>query len=384
MLIRAISIKNIFLLCSCWNLHRLLMLLSLTTVLQSTILFNIVTACIVVPPCQCFANTISCSLQRLAEVPFVQTSSSHDIWKEFDLSQNFIRHLPPDYFRLIKVRKLNLHYNMIKTLVGDDTFQGLNHTTMMDLSHNHLYLLSGPVFSGMPLLYHLNLSYNRIAFIRNEVFANLRQLNVLDLEENDLSIIPSAAILDLNSLTWLSLRENRIAEVSNNGFKTLTKLTYLDLGKNTAPLKIHRKSFCGLEPRVVHREGNTINWSGLRTLRLDYNGLTSLDHCILHAMWTLTVLDLAGNMVNCDCHVLSALQNSRVVSSVMQLCLMFADKSSFLNCSLRSLENNRAECDKRCQPSNSTNQCEKFFHCYDAALLALLVMYLYHCISPHF
>ena len=55
---------------------------------------------------------------------------------------------------------------------------------------------------------------------------------------------------------------------------------------------------------MLSSEPGVIDYTGLSTLRLDLNGLTTLSSCLTQRMWTLSSLDISGNPLHCDCSLL--------------------------------------------------------------------------------
>ena len=45
---------------------------------------------------------------------------------------------------------------------------------------------------------------------------------------------------------------------------------------------------------------------GLTSLRLDHNGLTTLNPCVIKVIWSLRRVDISGNPLVCDCQLVDA------------------------------------------------------------------------------
>ena len=265
------------------------------------LLFDVVAGdCPAYPPCHCIGDRfVDCALKRLHEIP--QFSVFQHTWRELNLSDNLVTSIPDSVFAKVHVYTLDLSSNMIKTM-NKYGFRSATHIVTLDLSHNIIEYLPDHVFSSMTNLKTLRLRYNKLYYIKPNVLIKLKQLYELDLRGNSFNKIPSKSLRHLTSLKRLILRDNRLKELESFTFQGLV-LEYLDLGDNIAPFQISKTSFCGLDPRVVHSEPSVIEWSGLQTLLLDHNGLSSMNPCLSSVLWTLRHIDLSGNPLRCDCRL---------------------------------------------------------------------------------
>lgn len=253
-------------------------------------------------PCHCISNhTVYCAFLRLDALPYFL--EFRGVWLELDLSENFISHLPSGGLDGTKIRHLKINRNSIKS-ISADAFRGIEGLAVLDLSHNYLTDIADGIFAGLAELKTLRLQYNQLADVNAKAFVDIPHLLELDFQGNDMKVVPSEAIGVIRRLKRLNLRNNRLHGIHPFAFRRLS-LELLDLGDNLSPLFIHRDAFCGLEPRVVSSEPGAIDWSGLNTLLLDHNGLTSINPCITRMIWTLEVVDVSGNPLRCDCEVLA-------------------------------------------------------------------------------
>lgn len=259
--------------------------------------------CLMTPPCGCLPDSlVYCAYKGIQSIP-PYGQSPEIIWKQLDLSENFLTTIPDSGLKGIKVEYLNLARNAISKLYGE-SFSGLPETVTLDLSHNHLKDLPPRFLQPMAKLSTLRLKFNQISSITPEAFLGAQHITEVDLTGNDLSSVPGAAIRLLSSLRSLIIRSNNLKSVDPYSFYNLP-LEYLDLGNNGASVDIHQSAFCGLDPRVESSEPGVTDWSGLHTLRLDHNGLREMDPCVTKMLWTLTTVDLSGNPLHCNCQLLT-------------------------------------------------------------------------------
>ena len=232
--------------------------------------------CPTVVPCFCQGDkAVSCSYQSLKELPdFLEFT---EVLKELDLSENFLLVLHDNGFNGVKVKSLRLERNMIR-LIEQGSFNGLSMLESLDLSHNSLTSIPSRIFKDMPVLHILRLKYNAFRTIGEESLTGLSGLHELDFTGNLFHSVPTSSLCKAPKLKKLLLRHNKIHKLKPYTFNGLS-LDYLDIGANEAPLIIEPDAFCGLDPQVLSSEPGVIDYTGLSTLRLDLNGLTTLSSC---------------------------------------------------------------------------------------------------------
>ena len=226
----------------------------------------------------------------------------HRSLEELDLSENFLLVLHDNGFNGVKVKSLRLERNMIR-LIEKGSFNGLSMLESLDLSHNSLSSIPSRIFKDMPMLHIQCFKYNALRAIGEESLAGLSGLHELDFTGNLFHSVPTSSLCKAPKLKKLLLRHNKIQKLKPYTFNGLS-LDYLDIGANEAPLIIEPGAFCGLDPQVLSSEPGVIEYTGLSTLRLDLNGLTTLSSCLTQRMWTLSSLDISGNPLHCDCSLL--------------------------------------------------------------------------------
>ena len=282
-------------------------LLPLVSLLLSVLCVSLtMTICPTPLPCHCIGNqVVYCAFLRLAALPYFLDFKQS--WQELDVSENFIAALPAGGLRGVRARLLKLNRNSVRSIAAG-AFVGVEDLAVLDLSHNYLRDLPPAVFAPLVDLRTLRLAYNQLTAIGAGAFDAIPHLYELDLQGNDLAAVPSRALAAVRRLRRVNLRNNRLRTIDAYAFAGLA-LEVIDAGDNTSPMAVHRDAFCGLAPRVVAAGGGVepsiIEWSGLHTLLLDHNGLTTLNPCITRTIWTLHVVDVSGNPLRCDCRLLS-------------------------------------------------------------------------------
>ncbi|XP_048219709.1 amphoterin-induced protein 1 [Perognathus longimembris pacificus] len=158
--------------------------------------------------CLCASNILSCSKQRLPNVPQAL----------------------PSYTAL-----LDLSHNNLSRLRAEWTPTRLTHLHSLLLSHNHLNFISSEAFSPVPNLRYLDLSSNQLRTLDEFLFSELQQLEVLLLYNNHIVTVDRSAFDDMAQLQKLYLSQNQISrfplELVKEGNK-LPKLMLLDLSSN--------------------------------------------------------------------------------------------------------------------------------------------------------
>jgi hypothetical protein len=258
--------------------------------------------CLMTQPCSCRdQGVVYCVYRNLKTIPFYGEFPDV-VWKQLDLSENFLSAVPNAALKGVRVTYLKMKGNLISDL-HPDSFEGIQDLEILDLSHNYLSELPPHFLHPLQDLRLLELMFNQISEISPATFWGATRLKELDLTGNELTTIPDKALRMLTGLERLILRSNKLKKIQPNSFYHIP-LQYLDVGDNGAPVAIDRNAFCGLDPKVETREPGVTEWTGLTTLRLDHNGLNAIDPCITKLLWTLTRVDLSGNPLHCTCNLL--------------------------------------------------------------------------------
>lgn len=251
-------------------------------------------------PCHCIGDQeIYCAFKRLATMPeFLNFAFT---WRVLNLSENFLKQIKRTNMNGVRTNVINFAHNIIDS-IEKGAFSGTMDVETINLSHNYLTDIPAGIFELLPQLKTLHFKYNQLKTVNNKAFTNVPGLLELDLAGNDLVVVPSEALRPLKHLKRLILRNNKLKSLDSMAFFGLS-LEYVDIGANIAPFKVYKDAFCGLEPKIVNVEPNVVEWKGLQTLRLDHNGIKTLDPCIAKMVWTIHTVDLSGNPLHCDCKI---------------------------------------------------------------------------------
>ena len=209
-----------------------------------------------------------------------------------DMSKNHLRLLPNDLLSDTSgIRALHLFHNQLEWEVSYRALIGLNQMTHLNLFVNNITSLHKDSFVTLQSLQYLNLRDNKITAIHPEAFSHLKNLSELDLSHNHLAEIP--AFSQLVSLLMLHLHRNQISSINGNSFQGLPRLTFLDLRNNSVG-SIDRNSFDSLKDSI-------------NVILLDHNKLKTIDVKIFTELKHLVHLNVASNIFNCSCHLISQL-----------------------------------------------------------------------------
>lgn len=248
--------------------------------------------------------------------------------QSLDLSFNSLVVLEADsLFGLTKLKQLNLRGNHL-TQVPEQAFTSLtrslnpisssNDQTIaqlksLDLSENVLVSLEPKSFSALGQLQELYLETCSLQSVHEQAFSDLTNLNLLSLSYNDLIDVPTNSFTTLSSLKRLILDSNHIQLLRANAFTNLFNLEELQIN-NGSLRELQPGALSGLislrwfssahnshltrvypdllddVPRLVHLNLSTCALPSLpRETSLD-------DH-------PLSILDLRGNPLKCDCQL---------------------------------------------------------------------------------
>ncbi|KAK3090412.1 hypothetical protein FSP39_011636 [Pinctada imbricata] len=209
------------------------------------------------------------------------------------------------------VQDLNVSQNLIEN-IGDNLSPKLQTLESLDLSHNHLQLLSNSAFSAFPQMLELDLSYNNISNLNGVMLPET--LGAIDIHSNNLQEIPTGAITNLMYLYYLILDRNPIKSVnaiprpvegfniyarwvsmqhmpdfesiSDIGFQHFVSMEYINLSKNPKLTTIGHNAFAKSKET-------------LQAVIIKDSNLTSITEDLLS--WSdMEQLDLTGNNFVCD------------------------------------------------------------------------------------
>ncbi|KAK4299276.1 hypothetical protein Pmani_028450 [Petrolisthes manimaculis] len=194
------------------------------------------------------------------------------------LRQNMIETISDYTFSgLHRLHTLQLSENRLK-VVGEKTLAGLRGLQVLQLDHNEVFSVDSHALANSSDLQELQLSHNYLQDVPKLV-QSLSSLRTLDLSANHVSVLTNSSFLRLQQLSALRLAANVVESISKKVFRNLPALQVLDLANN----KIH-----------AIENGAFDNNKHLEFVRLDNNMLTNV-HGLLSDLPNLQWLNLSKN-----------------------------------------------------------------------------------------
>jgi Leucine-rich repeat (LRR) protein len=204
------------------------------------------------------------------------------------------------------LRTLDLSSNHISVL-SEGALSGLSQLISLDLSSNQISDLSDGVLGGVSQLTSLDLGSNKISDLSEGMFRGLSQLTVLYLHGNQISVLSDGALGKLSQLISLDLSDNQINLLSESMFSGLNQLASLDLIGNQIS-DLSENVFNGLNQLTsLNLDGNQINilskgvfseLNQLITLNLNSNLIIALGDGVFSGLSQLTTLNLGDNQIS--------------------------------------------------------------------------------------
>lgn len=169
-----------------------------------------------------------------------------------DLSNCFLKEIPPQVFELDKLTELNLKENRIKFIHPD--ISKLHRLRKLQIYGNKWLRNLPDSFSELKYLEFLNLSYNRFKEIPNSVF-KLTELKELYFNGNQIAHIPRQ-IRNLVNLEYLKISNNKIEGIPKE-LGRLPSLKQLILTANNLTI-IRKNNFVSETLRYLKLDNNNI------------------------------------------------------------------------------------------------------------------------------
>ncbi|XP_050500969.1 chaoptin-like [Diabrotica virgifera virgifera] len=248
----------------------------------------------------------------------------------FNISNNFISHIPPDTFqgqvfiKTIDISENNLLFiyestfsnlkrvlkniflrkNNILTL-GSSTFDDFDYLQNIDLSDNKIRKIEQYAFSNLKSIF-LIISNSALNTIENNTFTGLSKLKKLHLQGNKLTVVNLTAITNgLPDLLTLSLSSSSIKNVHTSKLGSPNNVKYLDLSKNFIE-KLDTQTFRLFQNLVeLHLHSNLLSvieyqtffcTKNLKTLRLDNNKISTVPIGGFAGLENLRFLNISDNV----------------------------------------------------------------------------------------
>lgn len=148
--------------------------------------------------------------------------------QELQLSNNYLQDVPKLVQSLTSLRTLDLSGNHVSVLTNS-SFTDLSNLSALRLAANVVEVVGKTVFRSLPALQVLDLSTNKIKTIENGAFDNNKHLEAVSLDNNVLTSV-QGLFSELPKLEWLNLSKNHL-EMFDYAFIP-RGLMYLDLRSN--------------------------------------------------------------------------------------------------------------------------------------------------------
>ncbi|XP_022909438.2 protein artichoke [Onthophagus taurus] len=236
---------------------------------------------------------------------------------ELNLAHNQIGNVSEKAFDgLLQMLKLNLTHNNL-TYIPNGAFLGLVALKTLDLSFNKIEKLDNKthgLLDDLLSLEHINLSNNKISFISRKMFPSNPyypyKLYDIDLSYNHMPIITYDLIFGTSKVKKLNISHNAIGDVRKYVLGNLTSLQILDLSYNKMNDLMEEDVF-KLPPNMtqLYLRNNLLGslpWkevNKLELLDLRFNNIESINSELTKLIVQDADVFLEGNPISCDCFV---------------------------------------------------------------------------------
>ncbi|XP_075992025.1 artichoke [Anticarsia gemmatalis] len=255
----------------------------------------------------------------------------------FNISSNNLNELPTSLNMLSKLRMLDASFNHIKHFDGNSinsintlkdfkmpnnklvelrtgSFKDLRDLETIDLDNNDIEIIHPKAIANLPNLVSIYLSRNHIIDLPDKVFSNLPKLRILELQGNRLQYISLRAFDNIPLIQYLNLSNNHISNIDHSGLRQLSSLEVLDLSFNKLT-RLTRASFQYMEWLVeLNLDNNLVCHIGgqpfdfmprLKVLSLRHNRLSTVSEGTFAKLRNnIAILDIDGNPLICNCHII--------------------------------------------------------------------------------
>ena len=263
----------------------------------------------------------------MKEIPTF-TRITNTFYDELVLIDNQITEIPANAFQGLRVKRVNLSGNKIRSISSRAFIELSNYLEelIIEFDSNFIHQIPDAVKINLINLRSLKLIDLNLSTIENRTFIKFRKLEQLTIRKSNIQSIESDAFYSLTNLRYLNLDQNQLNDsswdfliqylphleslsLSQNNFHSLKtahlkSLKYLDLSSNGLQ-SIDGNLFHSLEK--LYLQNNELNslqltfLSSLKTLRelnFDFNRLTFLPEKIFQSNSKLIYLSLQGNDLN--------------------------------------------------------------------------------------
>lgn len=220
------------------------------------------------------------------------------------LAQNHLKTIEKNAFSSLKhLKTIDLSSNGLQTINSDSFPPSIEE---IHLQNNELNSLQLKFVVELKHLHELNLDFNRLTFVPEKIFQNNAELLSLSMQGNDLNSIGNSSFIGLKSLTHLNLARNRIEfEHFEKPFSMLTNLKSLNLDRNVE-MNLTSNNLIGLETNLQEFslqncqlksiDGFMSTLKNLQRLKLSSNQIETISSSTLsNSRSTLISVDLQRN-----------------------------------------------------------------------------------------
>lgn len=277
-----------------------------------------------------------CRLHSIGYLTSDTTAAAATSLLSLDAQSNELSYLPNGSFAgFPSLRRLLLSRNRIESIHAD-AFEGLGRLGVLDLGGNRIPGVDWRWFCHLTDLTAVNLSGNAVQVLTDGAFRCAKGLVSLDLASNRIGRIGDSAFEGLDRLNSTSLADNALGHVPAGAMRRLPRLLHCDLSGNGGVEEVRTGDFADSDLRtlrmnrmrnlrLVHRGAfsrlgslEVLEMTGngrlryidreafhdlpnLRTVRIQDNGLETVEEDLIKDLIGIEALDLHSNPLRCDC-----------------------------------------------------------------------------------
>ncbi|XP_068209067.1 toll-like receptor Tollo [Palaemon carinicauda] len=221
--------------------------------------------------------------------------------QELQISQNHLQDVPILLKSLTTLKTLDLSGNHVSVL-SNNSFVGLHNVSVLKLAANEIDNITKNVFVNLPSLQVLDLARNNIHSIENGAFENNKLLEAVRLDDNVLASV-KGLFSSLQNLQWLNLSKNHLTMFDYDFIPR--GLKYLDLRENyISELGNHYEIESQLHLKIIDASNNRLTDissssvpDSVEILFLNNNQIHRVQPYAFFKKKNLTRVDLYGNRI---------------------------------------------------------------------------------------
>uniref|UniRef100_A0A6P7GID9 Chaoptin-like n=1 Tax=Diabrotica virgifera virgifera TaxID=50390 RepID=A0A6P7GID9_DIAVI len=167
----------------------------------------------------------------------------------FNISNNFISHIPPDTFQgQVFIKTIDISENNL-LFIYESTFSNIKRVLKnIFLRKNNILTLGSSTFDDFDYLQNIDLSDNKIRKIEQYAFSNLKSIDIINLSNNAIEVLESYTYYNI-SVKYINLQRNPIHNIKPKAFSNLKFVQSLNI-RNLLVKKIDtisQKAFYNLQ-----------------------------------------------------------------------------------------------------------------------------------------